>query len=223
MNKSAMNNNILNLLINFTKKNLRLLIVLLISCFVIFLTFQFYNFYALNKIKNNSISFFDFINLEESNLNLESLTKLSNEKNFYGILSKLELIEISIENKKYKNVLNFYNELLEDKNLNSIYKSAIASSAAFQFIDLNFKDLSLSYSQEIENFINYIDDQLSSYKGVKLELNYLVKILKVEKDKIDYSNFNEAIILYDSIINSDDVSATIKERINKIHEFLSYK
>jgi hypothetical protein len=223
MNKPIIRNNILNLLINFIKKNLRALIIFSIAFFIIFLTFQIYNIYSLSKIKNNSITFYDYNNLEDLDLNLESLNELSDENNFYGILSKLELIKINIDNKKYKKALVFYMELLENKNINSIYKSAIASRASFQFIDINFNDLTLNYSKEILNFINYIDDQLSSYKGLKLELNYLVKILKIEKDNIDYQNFNEAINIYNSIMNSDDISSALKERINKIHEFLSYK
>jgi len=65
----------------------------------------------------------------------------------------------------------------------------------------------------------YIDDKTDSYKGIKLELEYLTKILEAEINSIDYSSFNEVNDMYKNIMNSDVVSSDIKERVNKIHEF----
>ena len=66
-------------------------------------------------------------------------------------------------------------------------------------------------------------DELVNYKGVKLELKYLVKIAEAEKNNIEYLKYKEAIDLYNNIINSDFSSPAIKERVKKIHEFFSYK
>ena len=52
---------------------------------------------------------------------------------------------------------------------------------------------------------------------------YLIKILEVEKNSIDYSSFNEVSDIYENIMSSDVVSSAIKERVNKIHEFYSHK
>ena len=213
----------LNQIFSYFKKNLRNLIILLSICFIIFLSFQIFNFYSLNKIQNSSIDFFNAQNLKDLNSIEETILKLSNEKNFYGILSKLELINIKIQGQNYKNAIDLYNEILDNKKLDNIYKSAIASIASYQFLDINFIDLSKNYTQHIETFISYIDDEIITYQGIKLELNYLVLILEAEKNNIKYLNYSKAIDLYSSIVNSDIVSSAVKERIKKIHEFYSYK
>ena len=83
--------------------------------------------------------------------------------------------------------------------------------------------MSLNYLNIINDFISYIDDETDSYKGIKLELKYLIKILETEKNSIDYSSFNEVNDIYENIMSSDVVSSAINERVNKIHEFYSNK
>ena len=75
----------------------------------------------------------------------------------------------------------------------------------------------------INDFKSYIDDEIDSYKGIKLELDYLTKILEAEKNSINYSSFDEVNDIFENIMNSDVVSSGIKERVNKIHEFYSNK
>jgi len=223
MNMKTLNNESLyNKTRNFFKKNIKPIIIFLITIFIIFIIFQLYNYYTINKIKKNSISFFNIQNIEDINEIEKPLKDLSDEKNFYAILSKLELIEIDIANNNYESAINLYNDLLGDKNLNNIYTSAIASKASFKFIDIGFKESSNNYLSEINNFISYIDNKLINYNGIKLELNYLVKVLEAEYNKIEYKNYNEAIDLYNNILNSDIVSSATKERVTKIHEFYLY-
>ena len=224
MNENTINKkNFSNLIIEKIKSNLKNIIIFVVISFVIFLSFQIYLFYQSNKIKNNSVSFFNIQNIEEVNEIIKPLSELSEENNFYGLLSKLQLIEINIKEQNIQNAIILYLELLDNNNLESNYKSAIASKASYQFIDINFKNLEMDYSDTIKNFILYIDDELMSYQEIKLELNYLLKILEVEKSKLNYLNFNEAIEMYEKIMNSDIVSSSIKERINKIHEYFLYK
>ena len=78
-------------------------------------------------------------------------------------------------------MINLYNEILKNEKLDTIYKSSIASRAAYQFIDVNLKDLSKNYQETIKSFINFIDDQLINFQGTKLELYYLLIILKQYK------------------------------------------
>ena len=224
MNEKIINNeSFYNKLKNLINKNLRIIILFLVASFLFFISFQLFNFYKINKIHKNSISFFNTQNLEDIATIKNSMTELSNQKNFYSILSNLELIEISIDKKDFKKAISIYDDLLNNKNLNQIYRSAIASKASYKFIDISFGDSSQNYINTIENFISLIDNELINYQGVKLELNYLVKILEVEKNNIEYNSFNEAIDLYNNIMTSEVVSSVIKERVNKIHEFQSYK
>ena len=201
------------------RSNIRSIIIVLSLFFAIFLIFQIYSVYSSNNIKNNSIVFFNNQNLEDQNYISKTIQELSNQSGFYGILSKLELIEKHIKNKNYGSVESIYDELLTNKKLNKIYKSAIATKASYEFIDINSKD----YNKTIKNFISSIDDELTNYEGVKLELSYLAVILNIEKNNLNYLNDNEAIDLYDNIMSSDVASSSIKERVNKIHEYYTYK
>jgi predicted negative regulator of RcsB-dependent stress response len=205
------------------KTNIRNIIILLSLCFVLFLSYQIYSFYISNKIQKNSISFFAAQNTDDTKVITDTITKLSDDNTFYGVLAKLELIELNLEQNNIQDSISMYLEVINQKNLDSIYKSAIASKASYQLIDINLENLSSNYLNVINNFISYIDEEADSYKGIKLELKYLIKILEVEKNSIDYSSFNEVSDIYENIMSSDVVSSTIKERVNKIHEFYSNK
>ena len=205
------------------KTNIRNIIILFSLCFVLFLSYQIYSFYISNKIQKNSIAFFAVQNTDDTNVITDTITKLSNDNTFYSVLAKLELIELNLKQNNIQDSISMYLEVINQNNLDSVYKSAIASKASYQLIDINLENLSSNYLNIINDFISYIDDELDSYKGLKLELKYLIKILDVEKNSIDYSSFNEVSDIYENIMSSDVVSSAIKERVNKIHEFYSNK
>ena len=168
------------------KTNLRNIIILLSLCFVLFLAFQIYSFYISNKIQKNSISFFTAQNTDDQNVITDTITKLSDENTFYGVLAKLELIDLNLKQNNIQDSVSMYLEVINTNNLDAVYKSAIASKASYQLIDINLEDLSSDYLNIINDFIFYIDDESDSYKGVKLELQYLTKILEAEKNSINY-------------------------------------
>ena len=205
------------------KTNIRNIIIFLSLCFVLFLSYQIYSFYISNKIHQNSISFFAAQNIDDANVITETITKLSNDNTFYSVLAKLELIDLNLKKNNIQDSISMYLELINKNNLDSVYKSAIASKASYQLIDINLENLSSNYLNIINDFISNINDEVDSYKGIKLELKYLIKILEVEKNSIDYSSFNEISDIYENIMSSDVVSSAIKERVNKIHEFYSNK
>jgi len=205
------------------KTNIRNIIILFSLCFVLFLSYQIYSFYISNKIQKNSISFFATQNTDDTNIITDTITKLSNDNTFYSVLAKLELIELNLKQNNIQDFISMYLELINQNNLDSVYKSAIASKASYQLIDINLENLSSNYLNIINDFISNINDESDSYKGIKLELKYLIKILEIEKNSIDYSSFNEISDIYENIMSSDVVSSAIKERVNKIHEFYSNK
>ena len=205
------------------KTNIRNIIIFLSLCFVLFLSYQIYSFYISNKIQQNSISFFAAQNTDDANVITDTITKLSSDNTFYSVLAKLELIDLNLKKNNIQDSISMYLELINKNNLDSVYKSAIASKASYQLIDINLENLSSNYLNIINDFISNINDEVDSYKGIKLELKYLIKILEVEKNSIDYSSFNEISDIYENIMSSDVVSSTIKERVNKIHEFYSNK
>jgi len=205
------------------KTNIRNIIIFFSLCFVLFLSYQIYSFYISNKIQQNSISFFAAQNTDDANVIADTITKLSNDNTFYSVLAKLELIELNLKQNNIQDSISMYLEVINQSNLGSVYKSAIASKASYQLIDINLDDLSSDYINTISNFMSYIDDEADTYKGIKFELEYLIKILEVEKNSINYSSSNEVNDIYENIMNSDVVSSAIKERVNKIHEFYSNK
>ena len=205
------------------KSNIRNIIILLSLFFILFLSYQIYSFYISNKIQKNSISFFAAQNTDDANVITDTITKLSNDNTFYSVLAKLELIDLNLKKNNIQDSISMYMELINKNNLDSVYKSAIASKASYQLIDINLENLSSNYLNIINDFISNINDEVDSYKGIKLELKYLIKILEVEKNSIDYSSFNEISDIYENIMSSDVVSSAIKERVNKIHEFYSNK
>ena len=224
MNDKVINNkSFLSQITEIIKTNLRNIIILLSLCFVLFLAFQIYSFYISNKIQKNSISFFSAQNTDDKNVIKDTITNLSDENTFYGVLAKLELIDLNLKQNNIQDSVSMYLEVINTNNLDAVYKSAIASKASYQLIDINLEDLSSDYLNIINDFIFYIDDETDSYKGVKLELQYLTKILEAEKNSINYSSFNEVNDIYENIMSSDVVSSAIKERVNKIHEFYSNK
>lgn len=215
------NKNLLNKIIDNVKTNLKKIISLIFGIFLIFVFIQLYSFYKKNKILKDSISFFNLQDLNED-INLDDqFLKLSKENNFYSFLSTLELIESNLQNNKIEETKNLYFQLLENKSIDKIYKSALASKASYEFIDFNLNNPAENYIDTINIFISYIDDDVTTYIGIKLELRYLVSILEIEKNKLKYSDFKKALDLFDNIMNSEIVSSVTKERINKIHEYFS--
>ena len=224
MNDSVVNKkSFISQVTEIVKTNIRNIIILFSLCFVLFLSYQIYSFYISNKIQKNSISFFATQNTDDTNIITDTITKLSNDNTFYSVLAKLELIELNLKQNNIQDFISMYLELINQNNLDSVYKSAIASKASYQLIDINLENLSSNYLNIINDFISNINDESDSYKGIKLELKYLIKILEIEKNSIDYSSFNEISDIYENIMSSDVVSSAIKERVNKIHEFYSNK
>ncbi len=205
------------------KSNLRNILIFLSLSFIIFLSFQIYSYYSINKIQKNSIIFFKLQNLENTNEIEEIINDLTKENNFYSILSKLELINSKIDKGNTQDSIQLYLELLSNENLNNIYKSAIASKASYELIEFNMSNLSSDFDKEIKKIASYIDEDLIAYKGINMEINYLIKILEAQKNNFDYNDFNGANEIYNHIMNSEFASSAIKERAKKIHEFLSYK
>jgi predicted negative regulator of RcsB-dependent stress response len=224
MNKNVVNKkSFISQVTELVKTNIRNIIILLSLSFVLFLSYQIYSLYISNKIQKNSIAFFAAQNTDDTNVIIDTITKLSNDNTFYSVLAKLELIDLNLQQNNIQDSISMYLEVINQNNLDSVYKSAIASKASYQLIDFNLENLSSDYLNIINDFISYINDESDSFKGIKLELKYLIKILDIEKNSIDYSNFNEVSDIYENIMISDVVSSAIKERVNKIHEFYSNK
>ena len=138
-------------------------------------------------------------------------------------MSFLEIININIKENELILAEKNYFELINNRKLNSTYKSAISTHASYNFINLLFETSNLNLIPKINLFIENINDDLENYRGIKLELKYLLAVAQQDINNIAPNQDEKTISLYNEIIQSKVTSSSIKERIKKIHEFQYYK
>ncbi len=220
MNQDNKNQNLFKKIQNFIFKNYIQLVISLSILLIIFIGFQTYNYFKIQKIKNSSISFFDIIQDDQNDLS--SLKSLIDDNNIFSILSKLKLIQQNNENKNFSYSNELYKELLTSSNLDDLYKSAIAANASYTMINASYEDNTNNYLNDISIYINNINDELDSYFSIKRELEYLLIVTEIDLYKSEYNN-SKALDKYNEIFKSSLISASTKERVKKIHEFQLYK
>ncbi len=221
MDQENKNLNLFKKLQNFIFKNYTQLIISLVILLIIFIGYQTYNYFKIRDIKNSSISFFDII--QENQDDLTSLENLIDDDNIFSILSKLKLIQKNNMNNNFSYSTQLYKELLSSSNLNALYKSSIAANAAYTMINASYENNTSIYLNDISIYINNISDELDGYFSIKKELEYLLIVTEIYINKSEYNNNSKALDKYNEIFNSSLVSASIKERVKKIHEFQLYK
>ena len=206
---------------NFIFTNYIQIIITLVILLIIFIGYQTYNYFKIRDIKNSSIIFFDII--KENQDNLTSLENLIDDDNIFSILSKLKLIQKNNENNNFSYSNELYKDLLSSSNLNDLYKSSIAANASYTMINASYEEKTNNYLNDISNYINNISDDLDGYFSIKKELEYLLIVTEIDLNKSEYNNNSKALDKYTEIFNSSLISASIKERVKKIHEFQLYK
>ena len=221
MNQENKNQNLFKKFQNFIFKNYIQLIISLVILLIIFIGFQTYNFFKILDIKNSSINFFDII--QDNPDDLSSLENLIDNDDIFSNLSKLKLIQKNIETNSFGYVNDLYKDLILSSDLNILYKSAIAAHASYTFINASYYKKSDIYLNDISNYINNISDEIDSYFSIKKELEYLLIVTEIDLNKSKYKSNSKALEKYNEIFNSSLVSASIKERVKKIHEFQLYK
>ena len=202
-----------------TYKNILIILGILLSAFIIF---QFYAFYTKNQILKTSIEFNSAQSLNSPKNFQVLMNKLSSQKNFYGVLATLESIKIKLNNNEINSSNEDYLRLLNQKNLNSIYISAIATQASYNFLNKINKNNEKDIVDKINKFLSFIDSSLEFYEGFVFEIRYLLSVIKQENNN-DSFIYDETQKLYKDIISNDKISASIKERIKTIHESQKYK
>ena len=221
MSKENKKNNLFKKIQNFIFTNYIQIIISLVVLLILFIGYQTYNYFKIQDIKNSSISFFDII--QEDKNDLSNLENLIDDDNVFSILSKLKLIQKNIKDNNFGYVNDLYKEILSSSDLDQLYKSAIAANASYSFIEASYYKKSDIYLNDISNYIEIISDELESYFSIKKELEYLLIITEIDLNKSKYKNNPKALEKYNEIFNSSLVSASIKERVKKIHEFQLYK
>ena len=193
---------------NIIKKNIKIIIYTFFVIIFIVIIFQIY-FYNKNKqVLKLSIIYNDTKNLNSKIDFIENMNLIAKDKGFYGLMASLELISIKLKNQNYKESYDDYINLLNKKNIDDLYKTLLAIHASYNL--LNKID-----SNKLTNLLFYVDESFESFHGYRLEILYLLSLTQ--------KNIKKANSLYDQIINSDNISSSIKERVKKINEFEKYK
>ena len=222
MNDTSKNINFLNKSQTFIQNYYKRILIILAILLAFFFIFQIYVFYTNNQILKTSIEFNKVQSSNSPSDFQEQMGKLSSQKNFYGVLATLESIKIKLNNDDINSSNEDYLKLLNQKNLNNIYVSAIATHASYSFLDKINKNNEKDIAAKVNNFLSFIDSSLESYGGFVLEIRYLLSIIK-------HDNFYDSFIhdetqkIYNDIMGNDKVSASLKERVKTIHESQKYK
>ena len=208
MNKDNNQLSLVNKIKNIILSNVKIIITSLSILFLIFIVYQYYIYYLNNKVLKISKLYEQTIS-EDYSIEIENkLKKISEDNGAYGILASLELINKSIENKDYNYAYTEYIRLLKNNSLKNIYNNIIALHGAYNLIDY-------LPSNDINNFLSYIDDDFESLIGHKYEIKFLLSIKN--------NNSLEQNRLSEEIFNNNDISNSIKERVRKINDFEKFK
>ena len=222
MNNIDIKNNFINLL----KEKYKIIIGIVLFILLLLIIIQVYFFYNNKKILDTSIVYNQIKSDLKNNEFKDLLNEISKEKNFYGILSKIDIINLKLNNNELESAYQDYITLLNQNNLDNLYKSTIGIQASYNFLRLlskeSYKNKFTEYKTKINELLSFVDPSIDTYIGFNLEILYLLSIFEQ-----DFSNSlslsNESKNLYQQIQESDRVSAFIKERVKKINDFQKYK
>lgn len=196
------------------------LIIFIIFLIIVAFAYQFYTFNKKNSILQASIDYNLSKSLESPKKFNVLIENLSKEKNFFGILAKLDKIKLQISEDSFELAYTGYIDLLNSKKLKNLYKTAISIQASYLLMNKvnEVSDISI----KILNLISFADQTIESYSQFRLEVLYLLSVYEDENnDSINISD--ETIKLYNQIQENSSFSTSLKERVKKINEFQIYK
>ena len=192
---------------NLIKQNIKVIIFFALIIVLVIAGMQIYFFNKNKKILELSITYNDSKYSNSQMDFIEHMNEIAETKSFYGLLASLELINNKINNNKYDESYEDYLKLLNNKNIDNLYKTLLAVHGSYNLFDkINNK--------KIDKLLTYIDESLDSFVGYRFELLFLLSV--------NNGNINEINSLYEKIIKDDRISLSIKERIQKINEFEKY-
>ena len=208
MNKIASKVNFFSIIQNLIKQNVKVIIFFALITLLFIVGLQIYFFNKNKKILELSIVYNDSKYSNSQMDFIEHMNEIAETKSLYGLLASLELINNKINNNKYNESYEDYLKLLNNKNIDNLYKTLLAVHSSYNLLEkIN--------NEKIVKLISYIDESLDSFIDYRLELLFLLSI--------NHGNINKTNSLYEQIIEDDSISLSIKERVKKINEFEKYK
>ena len=222
MNKTVIKNNIINQL----KDKYKIIIGIFLFIILIVIIYQIYIFYNNKKILDASIVYNETKSDIKNNEFINLLDEISKEKNFYGVLAKIDKINFKLSNNELESAYQDYLTLLNQSNLANLYKSTISIQASYNFLRLLSEESNMNklseFKTKINELLSFVDPSIDSFIGFNLEILYLLSIFEQDFTN-SLSLSNESKNLYQQIQEGDKISAFIKERVKKINDFQKYK
>ncbi|MDC0195180.1 hypothetical protein OAJ82_02835, partial [Alphaproteobacteria bacterium] len=155
--------------------NYKYLIYLVIFLIIIFSSFQFYRYLENNKILKISSKYNEAKSFQNGSEFERLLNEISKEKNFYSLLAKLEILKKQV-NYNTDAAYESYLKILKNNKLSNVYQAAIAIKASYELLGVieSESDSFFKVEKNINNLLTFVDTELNSYFGYKLEILYLL-------------------------------------------------
>ena len=222
-----MNNiDIKNNFINQLKEKYKIIIGIVLFILLLVIIIQVYFFYNNKKILDTSIVYNETKADFKNNEFISLLDEISKEKNFYGVLAKIDKINLKLSNNELESAYQDYLTLLNQSNLVNLYKSTISIQASYNFLRLLSEESNMNklseFKTKINKLLSFVDPSIDSFNGFNLEILYLLSIFEQDFTN-SLSLSSESKNLYQQIQEGNRVSAFIKERVKKINDFQKYK
>ena len=118
------------------------------------------------------------------------------------------MIEIYLEKKEFNNAYNHYKIVISQRDLEPLYRDLIILHGCYNLLN-NIR------SSEISDLMEIIDIDQSVFRSHFYEIKYINSINIINKDKLNKLN--------DDIQKDIEIIKSVKERVNKLNEYLQYK
>ena len=204
MNNTASKVNLFSVIQNLIKQNVKAIIFFVVVIIIVIAGLQIYFFYKNKKILELSILYND-AKFSNSQMDfIEHMNEIAKTNSFYGLFASLELVNNKINNNQYNESYEDYLKLLNNKNIDNLYKTLLAVHGSYNLLD------KIS-NEKIDKLLTSIDGSIDSFIGYRLELLFLLSV--------NNGNINKINSLYEQIFKDDRISLSIKKRVKTINEF----
>ena len=135
MNKTVNEVNFITGIKNLISKNIKVIIYFFFSIIIFIIGIQFYFFYKNKKNLELSIEYNNSRNFNSQTDFIQNMSKIIKNNSFYSLLASLELINNKIKNNNYDQSYDDYLRLLDNKNIDNLYKSLLAVHGSYNLLD----------------------------------------------------------------------------------------
>ena len=200
----------INIFKEFFKKNIYYIIGILLLILLSFSGYEFYEYLHKEEIKKTSKLYFNAIkNINNEELNsIEILEKISQTKTGFSLLSSMDLAKVYIQNEQFENAYNLYNKLINDDNIDDLYKDLIIVQASYNL--MNKVD-----SEKISLFLSKVNIEESVFKSHFYEIKYINLLDQLDKKELER--------LSKKIENDVEITISVKERVKKLNDYIQNK